>query len=362
MQLGCTKKLLDYMKVNVDPVDTQLDPFLTWSANIITVNHRKTIVVANDSSRYGFVLYGIKSKDIKDFSQIVFDGIRSCLEVECIDPSLIERYLKECKDSITYTKTANPSVVARLNQLCTRVWWFVDEFSSDQLFQRQVVFELNDDMITMKDGDHKGYGYVYEKLGENFSKHYAMDPYRCKGAEFEIVLELESVCRRTITVPLNYTFHQFHTVIQKLFCWKDQHLHDFWIERHPNGHLKQTLVGFPREYDVEEESVRDDASVFLWEIFPEHDHIIYNYDFGDNWIHHIRFLHLIDEYDKNHAVCIQGEGDAPPEDVGGPGEYARLLNILSDPQNPEYESMKTWYDPKFCLPFDLKWINLRLRR
>jgi hypothetical protein len=119
MQVGCTRKLLDYIGVIAEPVDVQLDPILSWSANTMTINHHRAIVIANDSSRYGFVLYGIKSKDIKEFGHLVVDGVRACLETECIDPSLIQRYIFDCGEHVTFTKTANRSVVTRLNQLCT---------------------------------------------------------------------------------------------------------------------------------------------------------------------------------------------------------------------------------------------------
>ena len=68
MQLGCTKKLLDYLGKKGGPADTDIEPLLSWSAHLITLNHRHTVVAANDSSRYGFVLYGLKAKDVKSFA------------------------------------------------------------------------------------------------------------------------------------------------------------------------------------------------------------------------------------------------------------------------------------------------------
>jgi hypothetical protein len=224
-----------------------------------------------------------------------------------------------------------------------------------------LIHRINDDFITVKNGQKRDYVNVYEKLGEDLGKRYGVHPYRCQAAEFEVELELESVCRRRIIVPMGYTFRQFHHILQRLFCWQDYHLHDFWIERHPNGRLKHTLIGFPREYDLEEESTREDALVRLSEIFPHYDHIVYNYDFGDNWIHHIRLLGIIDGYDKNHAVCLSGEGNAPPEDVGGTGGYARLLRILADPRDSEHDDMQAWYDSMGCRPFDLEQVNRQLR-
>ncbi len=34
---------------------------------------------------------------------------------------------------------------------------------------------------------------------------------------------------------------------------------------------------------------------------------------------HIRLHEIVDDYDKNHPVCLDWEGEAPPEDVGGGG-------------------------------------------
>ena len=41
----------------------------------------------------------------------------------------------------------------------------------------------------------------------------------------------------------------------------------------------------------------------------------------------------------------------PPEDCGGAPGYYNLLEILTDPENPEHAEMKEWvgedYDPEF---------------
>ena len=106
MQVECTKKLLDYIGVKAKVADESIDPVFRWSANLIQINRRRTIVVAHDSSRYGFVLYGIKAKDIHNLGDLLLDGIRTCLELECIDPDLITRYLSDCGTPVVFTKSA----------------------------------------------------------------------------------------------------------------------------------------------------------------------------------------------------------------------------------------------------------------
>jgi hypothetical protein len=352
---------LDYIGVKPEaaPVDGQA--VLSWSANLLTINHRRAIAVCNNSSRYGFVLYGIKAKDIKNLGVLILEGVRACLEEECIDSEIIEAYLVDCGSPVSFTKTPSRSVVALLNQLCFQVDYKSELMNTDEFLQRHLLRRLNDDFVPVKQGAKRNHVSVYRKLAEDLSSRYRKHPYRCEAAEFEVELELESVCRRRIIVPLGYSFRQFHHILQNLFCWQDYHLHDFYIERYPNGRLKYTLVGSPREYELEGETTQSDTDVLLSEIFPRYSHIIYNYDFGDDWNHHIHFVRIINDYDKNHAECLSGEGDAPPEDVGGPGGYAHLLCVLADPEDPEHDDLHRWYKGMRCEPFDLEKINRRLR-
>jgi hypothetical protein len=55
MYIGCTKKLIEYAKI-APIVLLGTEPFFSWSANMIIINHRRAIVVINDAVRYGFML------------------------------------------------------------------------------------------------------------------------------------------------------------------------------------------------------------------------------------------------------------------------------------------------------------------
>jgi hypothetical protein len=35
-------------------------------------------------------------------------------------------------------------------------------------------------------------------------------------------------------------------------------------------------------------------------------------------------------------------GGCPPEDCGGPGGYANLKEIMTNPKDPEHKQMKSW--------------------
>lgn len=105
---------------------------------MIIINHRRAIVVINDAVRYGFMLYGITAKTIKNLNSLISEGIRSCLEAECVSEEIINQYMRDC-GNITYGKTTNRSNVARMNKLCERTYYFAADLNSDFILQRHLI-------------------------------------------------------------------------------------------------------------------------------------------------------------------------------------------------------------------------------
>jgi hypothetical protein len=61
---------------------------------------------------------------------------------------------------------------------------------------------------------------------------------------------------------------------------------------------------------------------------------------------------------------IDGANACPPEDCGGPGGYARLIEVIANPNNEEHDEMLEWLgieDPKDFDPtfFDPKRVVFR---
>jgi len=74
----------------------------------------------------------------------------------------------------------------------------------------------------------------------------------------------------------------------------------------------------------------------------------YLYDFGDGWKHTIVLEKILDPVPgERYPICIDGARRCPPEDCGGVGDYANLLEDLPDPDHEEYEDTKTWVGPHF---------------
>jgi hypothetical protein len=63
-----------------------------------------------------------------------------------------------------------------------------------------------------------------------------------------------------------------------------------------------------------------------------------------------------------YPICIAGKRSGPPEDCGGPWGYMELLDVLNDPNDPEYEDRVEWVGGDFDSElFDTEEISVRLR-
>ena len=88
--------------------------------------------------------------------------------------------------------------------------------------------------------------------------------------------------------------------------------------------------------------------------------MIYEYDFGDSWLHEIVVEKILPDSGARYAVCLAGARACPPDDVGGPHGYALFLADRSNNENLDRWGEPAWvrsFDPE---RFDLPLINSRL--
>ena len=156
---------------------------------------------------------------------------------------------------------------------------------------------------------------------------------------------------RRIDVPPDATLFDFHRILQIVMGWCDGHLHQF-----EHGGVVYSLPHPEMDRgDVDERSVR------LGEVLRRpKQRLIYEYDFGDSWIHDVA-LEAIADGSVPHALVVGGKRACPPEDVGGVGGFARFLGVMRTPRHPEYADTKAWiggpFDPE---AFDMSAVNRAL--
>lgn len=361
MVIGCTKKLLDFLAVNPQKLTTETDPLFSWTANLIILNRRKTLVAVNNATRCCFVLHGLTTKSISKLPELMKDGIRAVLQSEYIASDVIDKYIADCGENLTFTTTASRSDVAYCNKACERVERFVNLFESDSMFQEKYLPWINDDMIAKDD-----YSFIYENLITALTEKYGASVQSAHVAELEITLDLLTPCKRTLVVPSDLNFYQLHRILQNAFEWHDCHLHQFILKKDSMGRPREIVQ--PAHFESDDwiafsggKSI-DSTTVTVREIFESQKKIEYEYDFGDGWIHTIKLKRFIPNCNTPYPHCTEAMGDAPMEDSGGPYGFDEKMKILNDPDHPDHEWISDWVRSAWWHPLDFDSINRRIRQ
>lgn len=376
MKIHGTKKLLDAIPfdVTVDSANEENELY-AWHANLLVINRRKTLVLMNNRNRYIIVLHGLKAKEFKNLNQVIQEAIRKTFRAERIKEEVIERYLEEA-GPVSFHKTKNRSFVAQLNKACDNVWFESRDLDPDTL--------INTDVAKRASRWSVGGGKMdmirpYDQLRKDLTAMAEGAIFTSEAAVMKISMPFEglSIWRR-VRVPLDMPFTGFHDMLQILFGWTNSHLHEFYVfdqteavepypyfsPYHVTGDYKPVLtIAMDEELmsDTQEVEQALEKDLLLSDIVPKYTVMNYIYDFGDNWRHEI----VVEKIEKDKPVespfCLDGEGDAPPEDCGGEPGFQELLVVMNDPSHPEHASMKEWVAGQLYRAFDKRLVNHRLK-
>jgi Plasmid pRiA4b ORF-3-like protein len=161
---------------------------------------------------------------------------------------------------------------------------------------------------------------------------------------------------RRVQVPGSIQLNRLHDVFQVVMGWTDSHLHQF---------IDAPIVySVPSGDDYSRVERLDERRFCLADILrQENAAFIYEYDFGDGWVHEV-VVEKIRSADpkKKYAVCLDGENACPPEDCGGIWGYYELLKAVKNPKHKEHRQMLDWLGARFYPgQFDLQKLNATLR-
>lgn len=172
-----------------------------------------------------------------------------------------------------------------------------------------------------------------------------------KVYQFYITLDyIEPSVWRRVQVPANYTFWDLHVAIQDAMGWDDCHLHQFEIKNPETGFKEH--IGIPNDgFDFMAQPLAGWESD-LQEYFVDANVAgQYEYDFGDGWVHKVVLEKIVEvQSDKKYPICLDGERACPPEDCGGFPGYERIVEIIKNPHDEEFDETMAWlggeYDPE----------------
>ncbi|WP_455616108.1 plasmid pRiA4b ORF-3 family protein [Eisenbergiella sp.] len=136
------------------------------------------------------------------------------------------------------------------------------------------------------------------------------------GFQVKIVLEgAAPPLWRRVLLPDQLSFADLHYILQIVFGWEEEHLHEFSFQH-------SRIIVSDMEYmdaDVDEKEISADE-------YLRDGWIRYTYDLGDDWKHKITLEKEVTDYDKRYPTVIKHKRNNMEEDSGGVwgGEECRI--------------------------------------
>jgi hypothetical protein len=170
--------------------------------------------------------------------------------------------------------------------------------------------------------------------------------------------DLEPLIWRELDVRPDMSLSDLHRAIQIVMGWEDYRLWAFQAGEQRFERPGEELGGLG-------EPAQDAAATSIEMVLPEEgSHLVYTYDFGDDWMVTISVVNIgLSESGVRYPRCIAGERAGPLEDSGGAPGYEALIAAHKKPGSPEAKELLEWagegWDPHV---FDLDAINQALTR
>lgn len=147
-------------------------------------------------------------------------------------------------------------------------------------------------------------------------------------------------------------FGDLQRAIKDSFGWVGGHLWEFRAS--PRGRVLAGWHG-PEAFDPMEEPP-DAEEVGLAGYFISSRQCLYEYDFGDGWLHEIKRNRRVSLEERCYRRLLAGRRACPPEDCGGAAGYYRMVSIIGtgvDAWGEDVEETRQWLGGWDPAAFDL---------
>jgi hypothetical protein len=174
-------------------------------------------------------------------------------------------------------------------------------------------------------------------------------------AAFQLKINLQYITPmiwRRVLVQDSCTLGELHSVIQTIMGWYNCHLHEF---RMPARGFGPPLRTFGQDGEDEDATLLRDVLVRPKQV------MLYEYDFGDGWLHRILLEKVLPiDPARSYPECLTGARACPIEDCGGPPGYYQMLEALQNPRRAASKELLDWAGDWNPEAFDLEFVNNRL--
>ncbi|MDL2228986.1 plasmid pRiA4b ORF-3 family protein [Treponema sp. OttesenSCG-928-L16] len=125
-----------------------------------------------------------------------------------------------------------------------------------------------------------------------------------------------------------------HGVLQILFQWKNRFPYKFTAQDIGGTGLPESILLDSRR------KLEDLVKAGISEL---------DYEYGKDWVLKLMFLSAAESHGPEQVLCSAGSGAPPPEDLGGPKDFGRLIAALESGRGPDWEAavktLGTAFDP-----------------
>ena len=124
---------------------------------------------------------------------------------------------------------------------------------------------------------------------------------------------------RRIIIPDRITFRELHEILQVLFSWENEHLHEFEVSG-DRIYISDRGDIWANHYEESETLIDSFFRNYKW--------LRYTYDFGDNWRHRINIEKIDEKYRERKVTLLKFKGDNFLEDSGGVWNEDNMRDIF----------------------------------
>jgi hypothetical protein len=300
------------------------------------------VVMVNHATRFTVTIYGVKHGKFKDITVKMTAAIRNTLTAMNLNPEIIEEYLQQAGE-LEFVANHDRKMTSLVNSHGRDACYYI----GNAVMESRDALKFEDTLGRVVSRRTVLYGTENESVpADEMVKALAeltgKPAYKYRAFELLVTLDLDIYkAMRRLIVAADTEFPTLHKLLQRVFDWKNCHLHDFTVFDGKSGEPVARLVMCEEDMAYDNEAVMETERK-LSEYFPMHKHILYTYDMGDSWEHLIEFVREIEEHDGETPFLLEAEGQTPPEDVGGVPGFIEFREVMLDPNHPDHASTKEW--------------------
>jgi len=347
MQIALTTKLAKAIGIKPASANNTTEPLFSWTANWTnTFDRRKEdmVVMVNNANRFTVSIYGVKRNQFKDITAKMTAAIRNTLLAMNLNSEVVDEYLRQAGE-IEFASNHDRKLTAWINRQGLDAAFVVGRAENESegrlKFDDTLGYVVSKNPVNYSNSHADGY-IPAEEMIKALTELTGKPAYKYRAFELLITLDLEiyKAIRRLI-VPADIEFAKLHRLLQRVFNWKNCHLHDFNVVDVKSQKTVARLVMSEEALSYDDKAIMENGRR-LSEYFPKYTQMIYTYDMGDNWEHTIEFVRVIEEHNEESPYLLEAVGQTPPGDVGGVGGFIDFREIMLDPNHLDYTETKEW--------------------